>query len=266
MKRLIFTLGVISIITACRQDKAQLTPGNLTIHFNTQVNGTPVAFNSMQYINAAGNHYEVTNVQWFITDVSFIDNNGDTIPASQSDWIHYVDTDLPETQTWTIKGIEPGEFRSIIFTFGIKGIKNVPNMFTDPPESNMLWPYEMGGDEGGYHYMKFNGFWLNPANERTPFNCHLGVGQIYDSEGNITGFVQNWFEVSLPSSSFTLPVGGAVEANLNMNLENWFEGPNVFDWNVYGGAIMANQEAMGKIRDNGHNVFSIQFITNESGS
>ncbi len=266
MKRVVFTFAVISMITACRQDKDQITPGNLTIQFNNQVNGQPVVYNNMQYTNAAGNPYEVTNVQWFISDVSFINSSGDTIPASQEDWIHYVDSDLPETQTWTLKNIIPGEYRSIVFVFGIRGEKNIPNMFTDPPESNMLWPYEMGGDHGGYHYMKFNGFWRTPGGLRNPFNCHLGVGQVYDSLGNVTGFVQNWFKVALPSSNFTMPAGGTIEADLNMSLENWFRGPYIWDWNVFGGAIMANQTAMNWLRINGQDVFSIEFISNESGS
>lgn len=264
MKARLIALAIFFTVTSCTEDKNTAITGSLTLHFQYQVNGTPAVFNSMQYTNAAGNLYEITNIQWFISDFALIDKNGKTIYLSTDKPIHYVDTDLPETGTWKIDGISPGEYKGITFVFGITGEKNIPNMFTDPPESNMMWPYTLGGDFGGYHYMKLNGFWKNPSGQRTPFNCHLGVGQIYDSDGNITGYVQNWFEVILPESSFTMTSGASKEAYINMNLESWFETPHVFDWNVFGGAIMNNQEAMGMIRDNGSDVFSITFTTGGS--
>ena len=264
MKAGILGLAIFFAVTACTQDKNAVPTGTLTLHFQYQVNGSPAVFNSMQYTNAAGNRYEITNVQWFISDMALINKDGKTIDLSPENPIHYIDSDMPQTGILELNGIPPGEYRSIMFVFGIRGEKNIPDMYTDPPESNMMWPYAMGGDFGGYHYMKFNGFWENPSGQRTPFNCHLGVGQIYDQDGNITGYVQNWFEVFLPRSSFIMSSGSLKEAYVNMNLESWFETPHIFDWNFFGGAIMNNQEAMGMIRDNGSDVFSIDFVSGET--
>ncbi len=265
MKTRIFTFALFLILASCTSDTTPISTGSITFHFVNQENGELAVYNSMQYVDAAGNPYEITNIQWFITDVSFIDTLGKVVPAPDSNWIHYVDSGLPETQSWTLSGIKPGDYRGIMFVFGIKGEQNIPGMFTDPPESNMMWPYAMGGDYGGYHYMKFNGFWKTPSGQRTPFNCHLGVGQIYDSAENITGYVQNWFEVFLPKSSFSMPVGGSMEANIFMDVNSWFDTPHVFDWNFYnGGQIMNNQDAIGQIRDNGSDVFTIQFLKNGS--
>ena len=283
MKPRILKFALIFTIFSCTSDKTGLTTGSITFHFQNQENGLPAVYNSMQYTNAAGNKYEITNIQWFISDLSFIDNEGNVTPASSDNVIHYIDSDLPATQSWTIHGINPGDYKEIMFVFGIKGEKNIPNLFTDPPESNMMWPYPMGGDFGGYHYMKFNGFWMNTSGQRTPFNCHLGVGQIYDSAGNVTGYVQNWFEVFLPKSSFTMPVNGSIEANIDMNVNSWFDTPHIFNWNnisggaimndsnsfemnVSGGAIMNNQDAMGQIRDNGSDVFTLEFLNKGSGT
>jgi len=251
---------IFGVLIGCTKDTLDhLVPGNLTLNFKHLVKGNPAMYNQMIYKNAAGNTYELTNIQWFISDVAFLDTSGNVIPTSAKNWIHYVDTDLPETQSWTIEDIKPGDYKGIIFVFGMKGEKNIPNMFSNPPESNMFWPDMMGGDFGGYHYMKLNGFWLDPAGERTPFNCHLGVGQIYDANDSITGYVQNWFEVFLPNSSFKIAGNETINADLNMNIESWFETPFNFDFNVYGGTIMMNQEAMGKIRDNGNDVFTITY-------
>jgi hypothetical protein len=243
---------------SCSTNEEDSINGKLKFEINHIVNGEPLKTDQMIYTNAAGNQYEISEIQWFISDVSLIDSENNSRLLSQSDWIHYIDTDLPETHIWTImEDVNPGKYKAVKFIFGIKGEKNVPMMFTDPPESNMIWSYHMGGDEGGYHYMKLNGFWIDDNTERSPFNFHIGVGQIYDDNLNITGYVQNWIEVRLPLSSFTMPEGGTITATLNMNIENWFRNPHIYDHNVYGGSIMNNQEALDQISENGHDVFTV---------
>jgi hypothetical protein len=41
-----------------------------------------------------------------------------------------------------------------------------------------------------------------------------------------------------------------------MNIEQWFENPNVYDHNQWGGDIMEQQDAMALAVENGWNVFS----------
>ena len=103
--------------------------------------------------------------------------------------------------------------------------------------------------------MKLNGFWINKEVQREPFNFHLGVGQERDSENNIVGFIQNWFEVELPSSSFTIGTNTKL-ITIRMNVEKWWEQPNVYNHDEVGGKIMQNQTAMKMGIDNGKSVFS----------
>jgi hypothetical protein len=44
-----------------------------------------------------------------------------------------------------------------------------------------------------------------------------------------------------------------------MNIEKWFEAPNLWDWNVIGGQIMMNQPAMHMAAENGVNAFHVIF-------
>ena len=122
----------------------------------------------------------------------------------------------------------------------------------------MFWPEVLGG---GYHYMMLDGKWKDTTGTLQPFNFHLGIGQLYHGTGfntdSIYAFVQNYFRVSLPGSSFLLNNNDTLSFNLSMNLESWFETPSVFDFNQWGGAIMQNQTAMEMTRENGKDVFSI---------
>ena len=248
------------MIAGCNSEDENLGYGKIAFKFDHRVDDSEAAYDLMIYENVAGNNYELSEIQWFISDVMLIDEDGNENVIGDQDWVHYVDTDIFSSLRWKItEDIKAGRYSAIHFTFGIKGEKNIPNMFADPPESNMIWPYHMGGDEGGYHYMKLNGFWMKEESERTPFNFHMGVGQLYDNDGNITEFVQNWFEVTLQASAFTLLDGEVLEATLVMNIENWFQDPNIYNHEDYGGKIMNNQTAMNKIKENGVNVFTLEF-------
>jgi hypothetical protein len=94
-----------------------------------------------------------------------------------------------------------------------------------------------------------------------PFNFHLGIGQLYKGNGynvdSIYAFVQNYFTVSLPGSSFELADKEKLTFRLTMNIERWFENPHVWDHNYWGGAIMQKQPAMQMARENGWDVFTI---------
>jgi hypothetical protein len=99
-----------------------------------------------------------------------------------------------------------------------------------------------------------------------PFNFHLGIGQLYaDGSMNtdsITGFVQNYFDVELPNSAFSISDGDTLQFEIRMNVENWFQNPHIWDHNYWGGMIMQNQEAMKTACENGkEDVFSFEKIT-----
>ena len=261
MKRILgILILIVTIFIGCDTAEENIGYGNLVLNFEHKVDNDPASYDLMIYKNSAGNNYEISEVQWIISDLILIGKDNTEWPVGGEDWIHYIDSDLASTLRWEISElIKAGEYTDIRFTFGIKGEKNAPGMFTDPPESNMIWPYHMGGEEGGYHYMKLNGFWLKEESDRTPFNFHMGVGQIYDNENNITGFVQNWFETTLPLPGFIVKNENISELKIVMNIENWFINPHIYDHEVYGGKIMNNQEAMGKISENGSDVFTIEF-------
>jgi hypothetical protein len=175
--------------------------------------------------------------------------------------IHYVDTDMENTHTWNVYDDIPlGTVKKISFTFGINETKNQSLMFTDPPESLMFWPEYLGG---GYHYMKLNGKWETPEGDLHPFDFHLGIGQIYNNEGTITGFIQNYFTVTLEDQDlnlFSIGTEGVITIQLLMNVDNWFHNPNTYDHNDWGGDIMQKQDAMKLGCENGNDVFSIGTI------
>jgi hypothetical protein len=264
MKRRIFPLLLIIILfgnESCTKhtDPVADPSGKVTFEFQHLVNGSPLVENELKYTNEAGNHYLITEVKYFISDVAFYKHGGIRTLVHQWKDIFYIDEDIPSTKTIPFfDPIPAGNYDSINFVFGITASKNKSFIFVNAPEVNMAWPEILGG---GYHYMMINGKWLDSAGITQPFNFHMGIGQLYHGTSfntdSIYGYVQNYFTASLKHSAFTIDEGETLTFKVQMNIESWFKTPHTYDHNYWGGAIMQNQAAMQTIKENGMDVFTI---------
>jgi len=243
-------VSIILLITSCKKDDVKSVAPQFV--FRHYVDGAELHRGVMNYTNLAGNLYQVDELQYFISEITLKTADGQIIPISADSAIHYVDPDIPSSLTWSPADLIPvTDYASISFVFGINEAKNKTGLFVNPPQRDMFWPDMMGG---GYHYMKMNGKWKATGDTIKAFNFHLGIGMNKEK----TVFYQNYFKVTLP-----LDIHACLVSNkfiITMNIEKWFETPNAWNWNVIGGQIMNNQEAMQKARENGVNAFQISYI------
>ena len=246
---------VLSLVFFCASCHKPDSTGQLQIQFATEVDGMPLQYDMLDYENDAGNRYEVNEVRYFISRVVLRKTDGTQITIADNSGVHYYDSDISYTHDWLVSDELPvGKYESVSFVFGLDEKQNVTGYFVNPPETNMAWPDPIGG---GYHYMQINGKWLSDRSNLTPFCLHTGIGQTYQ-DNELTGFVQNFFTVTLPLSSFEVKDSEVSKLTLTMNVNNWFRDPNVYDFNVWGGAIMQNQAAQEVLKENGKNVFSVR--------
>jgi len=272
MKKQIHIILIFFIfLFACKKEINEDTPltketGKIKFKFTHLIDGIPLQKDSIMYVNAAGNSYGVFDVMYFVSDVTLYKSDGSIKLINEWKDINYVDVDIPSTLTWDVYDeIPAGEYDSITFVFGIPTEKNKSFMFVNYPEVNMMWPDVLGG---GYHYMMINGKWKDSSGIANNFDFHLGIGQLYHSNAtdcidSIYAFVQNYFTVSLPGSSFTLLKSETKEMEIVMNIESWFKTPHNFDFNYWGANIMQLQPAMQVVKENGYDVFTIGKINKE---
>ena len=227
------------------------TPGgHIKLNFSFVVDNDSLWLDTCMYRNAAGNLYEVNDVQFFISHVMLETASGEVVEITDNQGIHYTDIRIPGTLTWDIADIVPAdEYKSISFVFGLEGDQNTTGYFPNPPENNMSWPDMIGG---GYHYMKINGRWIDESGVRQPFNLHTG------KISTDNGFADNTFTVTLPLSQFAVIHKETAELTLQMNVNAWFSNPYLFDFNVFGGSIMQNREAQEVLQTNGWDVFGVK--------
>ncbi len=243
--RLWLLLAVACVVSSCQEPS-----GKVRVRFTFSVDGAGLRQDTMLYQNEAGNRYEVTEAQYFISDMVFTAADGARYAILSDRCAHYVDADLPGTLVWCPDDELPaGGYSAVTFVFGLAPRLNVPHRYTNAPENNMSWPASMGG---GYHNMKINGRWLDPGGEARPFNLHSG--RLVTADGDT---LETSFSVTLPLSGFIVRKDEVAGLVIDMDINRWFCSPCLFDLNVYGGGVMQNAEAQRALAANGWDVFSV---------
>lgn len=243
-KSILFLTIIVAVFTqGCRKPT-----GSLSVDFEFSVGDKPLSLDTLLYENAAGNRYEISDIQYFISEFTIYDEKGKHNYFSGG--THYVDARMPNTLKWIIPhDITIGKYKQIAFVFGLKGNENFTGRFPNPPENNMSWPQTIGG---GYHYMKINGRWIDGFSTKQPFNLHLGKIEEQNK------FVDNVFIVVVPVE-LSVYENQTTNIKIKMDVNEWFENPHIYDFNTFGGAIMQNTEAQKILNANGKSVFSISY-------
>ena len=244
MKKAWLIILLSLLVASCTKKEEN---GFVDICVDYSVNNEPLITDTLCYTNEAGNEFLITEIQWFISKWELQDEQGRWIA---SDRIFYIDTNIPESQILRMDSIPIGKYKKVRFTFGLDESDNRSGRFSDPPESNMFWPEQLGG---GYHYMKLNGKFVNEAGQLVPLNIHLG--RLHEDDNHIT--------VELPME-FTVKENAENQLHLTMIIDNWFRSPNVYDFDEWGSAIMENPTAQRVLKENGNDVFTIQNIESQS--
>ena len=210
--------------------------------FTHQVNGSSFLFDTIHYLHPGGQNYSIQTLKYFVSDIVLYKSSGDSIVL---DVTHYVDAENTSTNSFSFESsIENGTYTGIGFVFGLDEGKNITGSLVNPPESLMEWPVPMGG---GYHYMKMEGK--------------------YDSLGTIKNYAIHtgalmgtpYYVRYSQSQTFTV-TNNELNVEFLMELNNLFQNPTLYNFDVFGSGIMGNQTAQETIHGNGHDVFSIGSI------
>ncbi len=226
--------SLVMLISSCNKNKDGL--GQLSVQMNYHVDGKSLVYSSMNYQCEAGYNYSVTRLEYYLSNFEFTDAQGNTYKSSE---IFYINAAKEETNTLSFKDIPSGHYKSIRFLIGLDTIHNKTD-FLEPTvdNANMAWPDMMGG---GYHFMKFEGmFKANGTNNG--YAMHLG------RNGNtVPIYLEKPFSILKDNESILV---------LNMNLNEWFRNPEVYDFLIDDAYSMGNMNAMMKLCRNGKDVFN----------
>jgi len=233
---------VLALFMGCDKDAES---GSISIAFDHKVGTEALELENKAYQSLAGHPFYIYRLKYYVSEIELHQADGTSISFEN---IHYRDIADENTRMLDLGDIPAGDYNRLTFTFGLEEAINIdgglPNTQTNV---NMEWP--IPGDQG-YHYMKFEGKYdLNGTGELKNFNLHTGA----------TGGNQNYVEVSLPINEMSVDDNN-LSLLLEMDLMEWLQNPNTYDFEEFGAMIMMNQNAQTILKENGQTVFSISDV------
>ena len=240
-------LGVFLAAGCSDDDPAAPEPpepaSTVVFHMAHSVGDQDLILDQIQYVNAAGDDFGVTRLQYYISKIEFRGPDG----SFKTDVIHYTDAEVPGTHTFEIDGIIPRHYHDVVFTFGLEDDQNLDLIDPDVhPElkgtGHMVWSPSLGG---GFHYMRLEGRYLQADSPEGAYATHMGRCPV-DDEGTLRA---HSFQVSL-TPHLQLEDGATAHVELIMDVKKWYESPNQISLSEHS-AIMANGEAQLQLQENG---------------
>ena len=247
---LFFCLAMFSLLS-CSTDKDDNLAEDIatTFKFSHNWDGSAVTnaeFNSFQFVNANGETISIQRLRYLISDIIFTTSEGDDIVLDVYNLVDVTNNTglifTPETK------IPSGEYTNVSFTFGFDNEDNYENHIDLNSESFNV-PDMLGG---GYHYMQFDGKYLDENSTEQNFNYHA-IRAVDNAEMNPTFPQDTFFTVNLGAISIT----DNIEIEVKMDISQWFENPNIWDLNELNTVLMPNSSAQIMMFENGQTVFSL---------
>ena len=253
MSRNIFFMLLIGLllVSSCSEDNDDNLTANTNISFKFihNWNGQSVTnadFNTIQFTTENGEMLSIERLRYLISDITFSTSTGENFILDN----HYlIDVTNDNGLSFTLNSQIPnGDYNNVSFTFGFNNEDNSQN-YVDLNSASFNVPEILGG---GYHYMQFDGKFINSNMEEQGFNYH--AIRAVDNPGDNPTFPQDtFFIVNLGAVTIT----NNTEIHINADLSNWFKNPNLWDLNTYNQMLMPNSAAQILMYENGQDVFSL---------
>ena len=243
MKNILTFLCVsIFIFSSCSSEEENI---NITLNFTHNWDGVAITdkdLNELKFTNANGEKVSIENLRYLISNISLVDaKNYQLINFSENTGTSINVSDLTEG-TYTLS-----------FRFGFSDEDNIDGAYQDLNSVSFNVPGMLGG---GYHYMQFDGKYIDNNNEEAGFNYH-SIRAVDKTDPDNLKFEDTSFEVNLG----TISVSNNMKVEVKVNLAEWFKNPNTWDLNELNTVLMPNFEAQKIMSANGKNVFSLGEVT-----
>lgn len=174
MKRLSLILLVLAaaIFTTCSDKDPDISPeprgGSMQVTIKHKVNGKDLTLDQYLYQNAAGDSFQVTFLQYYISNFEFY--------SPQTGWKkmeHYQLVQIKDTLSteFLLEDMPFGDYDSVRFFIGIDSATNhdIDRANELDPAFDMVWTWNTG-----YIFYKFEGKFINDNNAQIPFAYHIG--------------------------------------------------------------------------------------------
>ncbi|MBL7965147.1 MAG: hypothetical protein JNM31_15035 [Flavobacteriales bacterium] len=233
-------LPALLLLMACKKEGSPTpapdpVPSNFTLKLEHHVDGALLDYDTLRYINEAGHAFSITRLEYYISGIRLL-----TADSSDDDPVipgpFYING--MASNSFDLGAVPLGEYTGATLLLGLPDTLNVTGGLPNTLENvNMAWPVGMGG---GYHFMKFEGHFLN-SGLPTGYAMHLGRNE------NLPQCVLQ--------QPFTVGSSGGTVI-LHFNLNEVFRTPHTYDLSS-GSYSMGSMTLMALLSDNCADAFTI---------
>ncbi len=177
MKNFIFAL-VFSFV--CVAASAQKT-GSLVLQFDNVVGNEALVLKDKQYTNAAGEQFNITFLQYYVSNLRLQRKNGSEYVVPQDQSYFLIREQAPESHRVVLNNIPKGDYTGVSFVIGVDSLRSASEV------SQRKGCLDVGGDgkdmywawNSGYIFVKMEG--TSPqipltGNRKEPiFLYHIGL-------------------------------------------------------------------------------------------
>ena len=242
MKNILAFLCIsIFIFSSCSSEEENI---NITLNFTHNWDGITITnqdLNALKFTNANGEKISIEKLRYLVSNISLVDSKNH----------HLIDFSENTGTSITISNLTNGTY-TLSFRFGFSDEDNKDGIYQDLNSVSFNVPGMLGG---GYHFMQFDGKYIDNINQETGFNYHA-IRAVDKTDPNNLKFEDTSFEVNLG----TVVITSATEIEIKMNLAEWFKNPNTWNLNELNTVLMPNFEAQKMMNANGKSVFSLGVV------
>ena len=229
----------IMFFSACRKQAVNQTKlSELELDFTFMVDGRNLDFDTLIFVNDAGNIFSVSKLEFILSNFELTSGNGSHAFGN----VEYVNAGIAGKTKLRLTGIPLGEYSGLKCLIGLDSLRNISNGLPGTLEFNsMFWPVQMGG---GYHFMKLEGKFVDSG-------AHVGYAIHLGKNGNAVSCIMP-FTFTVDESSKRVSV--------EMDLSEWFKNPYRYDLKKDGRYTMSTDSLMALISHNGRDVLKIKSV------
>lgn len=249
---LLFTILFLVIYSCSSDDDLEIERATVSMKFinnwKDSITITNADFNDFKFVNKSGQRLSIIGLRYLVSNVVLINQNGDTIATKD---YNLIDVTNNENLSFELsEKIPVGTYTSVKFTFGFNRKDNIDGAYANLNTANFNVPQLLGG---GYHFMQFDGKFIDDINEKASFNYHT-ICAINKTDPNNIIKTDTSFEVNLGK----IKIEGNTTIEVKADISQWFENPNTWNLNLLNTVLMPNYDAQIKMNANGKSVFSLK--------
>ena len=162
-------------------DTDPIETGTIQLQFDNIVGDKDLQLDSTRYMNAAGEDFTVSKLNYYISNIKLIKLDGGVFTVPQDSSYFLIREANKESQKLTIRNVLTGDYTGIEFTVGVDSVRSVMeadspgrkgilDIYTGPTnEEAMYWDWNPG-----YIFMKLEGSSDSATTANGKYYYHIG--------------------------------------------------------------------------------------------